>query len=407
MTSVVGLLEEIAGVGRDRTRGGYTRALFDDSERELREWFIAHAEARGLDVHTDRNGLIWAWWWPKGAASSRKRVVTGSHLDSVPGGGAFDGPLGICSALAAVDELTARGHRPARPLGIAVFPEEEGSRFGVACLGSRLMTGAIAADDALALKDVEGDTFADVAARNGLDPRRIGTDHETLGSIDRFVELHVEQGRGLIDLDQPVGIATSIIAHGRWQLTIRGQGNHAGATLMTDRRDPMVTAARVVHEVRQIARTVPGARATVGRMRAIPGAVNVIASQVDLWIDARHPDDEVLQTLMATIGARADSVAAEEACAATLVQGSIAATKRFDREVSRSLQSVVPDAPPLESGAGHDAGILAEKVPSAMLFVRNPSGVSHSPEEHVESPDAEHGARVLADVLAAATEHLQ
>ena len=133
------LLAEIEDVGRDRRRGGYTRHVFDDAERELRDWFVERAQRLELEVTTDRNGNLWAWWGEPGPDA----FVTGSHLDSVPGGGAHDGPLGVVSALAAVEQLKAAGFVPSRPLAVVVFAEEEGSRFGLACLGSRLLSGAV------------------------------------------------------------------------------------------------------------------------------------------------------------------------------------------------------------------------------------------------------------------------
>ncbi|GAA4960871.1 allantoate amidohydrolase [Kineococcus glutinatus] len=397
--SVAGLLAEVGGTGTDPVRGGYSRPVWSTAELELREWFTAHAAARGLDVEADRNGVLWAWWNPAGLPLT-DAVVTGSHLDSVPGGGAFDGPLGVAAALAAVDHLRGRDLAPRRPLALAVFPEEEGSRFGVACLGSRLLTGAIGADRARALRDPDGNSFADVAARHGLDPRRVGRDDETLARIGTFVELHVEQGRGLVDLGRPVAIGSSILGHGRWRLTVSGEGNHAGTTLMADRRDPLVAAAQVVVAARDAARAHPPARATVGRVQPVPGGTNVIASRVDLWLDVRHPDDATTAALVAQIHERARQVAAAEGCTAELVEESFSPTAHFDPALRERLREVLPDAPVLDTGAGHDAGVLAAHLPTAMLFVRNPSGVSHSPAEHVEDVDAEVGATALADVLA-------
>lgn len=280
MDSVSSLLGSIEDVGRDPSRGGYSRPVFSTAELDLRSWFQQEAGRRGLEVETDRNGILWAWW-DTGSGhdgdSRRGALVTGSHLDSVPGGGAFDGPLGVASALAAVDLLKARGVTPQRALAVAVFPEEEGSRFGVACLGSRLLTGGIDADAARNLEDADGVTFAEAARAHGLDPAHLGRDDEALGRIGDFVELHVEQGRGLIDLESPIAVGTSIIGHGRWKLTITGQGNHAGTTLMEDRADPMVSAAQVVLAIRRTAAATPEARATVGRIQPVPGGTNVIA----------------------------------------------------------------------------------------------------------------------------------
>lgn len=395
METVNQLLDSIKDVGRDAVRGGYSRAVYSTPELDLRQWFIEQAQGRGLGVETDRNGIIWAWWGkPQDGA-----LVTGSHLDSVPGGGAFDGPLGVASALAAVDILTSRGLEPARSLAITVFPEEEGSRFGVACLGSRLLTGAIDVDKALNLRDVDGNTFADVARSNGLDPRHVGPDPETMARIGDFVELHVEQGKGLGDGGPAIAVGSSILGHGRWKLSVSGQGNHAGTTLMADRADPMVAAAQIVVAVRDTAAKQPDARATVGRLTPVPGGTNVIASRVDLWLDARHPDDAVTAQLIESIYRAAREIAASEGCTVSLTEESYSDTVHFDSALSRRISDLLPGAPVLATGAGHDAGVLAGHVPSAMLFVRNPSGISHSPEEYVADEDASAGAAALADVL--------
>ncbi|QNE47084.1 allantoate amidohydrolase [Glaciihabitans sp. INWT7] len=396
--TVTGLLAQIADVGRDHQRGGYSRPVFSAAERDLTGWFTEQASRRGLDVHTDLNGITWA---SMGELSAGDAVVTGSHLDSVPGGGAFDGPLGICSALVAIDRLHERGVVPRRPLAIAVFPEEEGSRFGVACLGSRLLTGAIDADRARSLRDEGGATFAEVATAGGLDPRFLGQDDGTLATIGTFLELHVEQGRGLIDLGRPVGIARSILGHGRWRITVSGQGNHAGSTLMADRRDPMLAAAQIVVAVREAALAHPDARATVGRLNPMPGGTNVIASTVDLWLDVRHPQDHITAAVVQRITGEAERLAAEEGCSVRVVEESLSGTVEFPTGLRDRLEGLLPDSPLLDTGAGHDAGVLGARVEAAMLFVRNPTGVSHSPEEHVEADDAEAGSIALADALEA------
>jgi len=395
--SVTSLLSEIAGVGTDAQRGGYSRPVWSSAELDLRTWFVEHAGRRGLDVETDRNGIIWAWHDPRGERSGA--VVTGSHLDSVPGGGAYDGPLGVASALVAFDRLVERGATGRKPLAIAVFPEEEGSRYGLACLGSQLLTGKVAPERALALKDADGSTFAEGCIEAGLNPEHIGPDPETLGAIDTFVELHVEQGRGLAHLNRPVAVASSILGHGRWRITIEGEGNHAGATLMGDRRDPMVAAGKIVVAVQALAQETAEARATVGRLVPTPGGTNVIASRIDLWVDVRHRDDTVVHALVERIKRAADELAAGEGCSSRVVEESYSGTVDFDGSLRDDLAQVLGGVPVLGTGAGHDAGILKEHVRTAMIFVRNPTGVSHSPHEQVEDSDAEAGAEALADSL--------
>jgi beta-ureidopropionase / N-carbamoyl-L-amino-acid hydrolase len=386
-------LADLAGIGRDNRRGGYSRHGFDRVELELREWFVFEARRRGLDVETDRNGNIWAWWGSPGPDA----VVTGSHLDSVPGGGAFDGPLGVVSALLAVDSLRAKGFQPRRPLAVVVFAEEEGGRFGVPCLGSRLLTGAIDPDVALGLTDPEGTTLAEAVTSAGFDPARFGSDPESLERVGVFVELHVEQGKGLT---APVGLATSILAHGRWRFTFAGQGNHAGTTLIGDRCDPMVPASRMVLSARRAA--ADGARATVGRLVPNPGGTNVIASTVDVWLDARAPDSVHTRAVVEEITTHASQAADEEGCKLIVHEESFGDTVHFDSGLRAELAGVLGGAQALPTGAGHDAGILSAHVPSAMLFVRNPTGISHAPEEHAEQPDCDAGVAALATVL----EHL-
>ena len=261
------------------------------------------------------------------------------------------------------------------------------------------MTGAVAPERALALKDVDGTTFAEACAGAGLDPSHMGADREALGGIDTFIELHVEQGRGLIDLDRPVAVASSILGHGRWRIVISGEGNHAGATLMTDRRDPMVAAAHVVVAVQSLARRTPHARATVGRLTPTPGGTNVIASRVEVWLDVRHPEDAVVHALVEQIRKAAARAAVAEGCVAVVVEESYSPTVDFDPQLRDDLVGVLTHAPVLATGAGHDAGVLKEHVRTGMLFVRNPTGVSHSPQEYVEDVDAEAGAVALADCL--------
>ena len=219
---------DLAGIGRHPGTGGYRRFAWSREDADLREWFAGEAAARGLDLVDDRAGNLWAWWGDPDRDGPG--VVLGSHLDSVPDGGAFDGPLGVVSALAAVDALRARGFVPARPVGVAVFGDEEGARFGVACAGSRLITGALAPDRARALADGDGVSMAEALTRAGRDPAHLGRDDEALRRVATFVELHVEQGRGLDQLDRAVAVGTGIWPHGRWRVELPGEANHAGTT---------------------------------------------------------------------------------------------------------------------------------------------------------------------------------
>ena len=408
---VVDLLAEIADVGRDRVRGGYSRAVFEPAELELRAWFTGRAAALGLEVEPDRNGNIWAYWGERGPGT----VGTGSHLDSVPGGGALDGPLGVASALSAVARLKARGFAPARPVAVVAFAEEEGSRFGIACLGSKLMTGAVDPGLIASRADAAGVTFAQAAAAAGVDPAGLGRDDARLAALGCLVELHVEQGRGLADLDAPVAVASAILAHGRWRLTFTGEGNHAGATPMAGRRDPLVAASAAVLAARDIAagRDDPAGgvntRATVGRLVAVPGGANVIASRVDAWLDVRGDTDAAAMELVTEIGAAVQLAAARYGCRVEVTEESYLPEVAFDAGLRGRLGTVLAatqalggpgGVPVLATGAGHDAGVLAAELPTAMLFVRNPTGVSHAPAETASDDDCRAGVEALAAVLA-------
>ncbi|WP_067489557.1 allantoate amidohydrolase [Actinomadura hibisca] len=381
-------------VGRDDATGGYHRFAWTAPELECRAWFLDEAAGRGLEIERDANGNLFAWWLPADGTRTGA-VLTGSHLDSVPGGGAFDGPLGVVSAFAALDKLRAENFTPTKPIGVAAFAEEEGARFGVACLGSRLLAGAITPERARTLRDGNGQTFAEVIAAHNLDPTRIGPDADLLNRVACYVELHVEQGRAL---QEPVGVASAIIPHGRWRLDFTGEGNHAGTTLLTDRRDPMLPFAHAVLAAREAAERHDSV-ATVGKVNVVPGGVNAIPSQVTAWLDSRGPDDDAVRATVADVHEAARRAAAEHRVAVELAEESYTEVVDFNKSLRDRLVTTLGGVPVLPTGAGHDAGILSALLPTAMLFVRNPTGVSHAPAEYAEPADCLAGVEALATVL--------
>lgn len=392
--TVTKLLDAIADIGRDPATGGYRRFAFSREDAELAQWFAAEASARGLEVTTDRCGNQWAWWGDPEAAGPGGAVVTGSHLDSVPDGGAFDGPLGVAAALVAVDLLRDKGFRPQRPLGLVRFVDEEGARFGLACSGSRLLAGAADPARVLGLRDRDGITYAEAMAAAGLDPGQAGPDREALSRIGAFVELHVEQGRGLAGLGAPVGVASLIRPHGRWRVDLSGRADHAGTTLLADRDDPMLSLARLITAARGAAAG-NRALATVGRVEVRPNAVNAIPSSVSAWLDVRADTEEQVRRVLAELAAAGFGPVEESWTAVTPMDPGLSA------EVGRAAGAALGGASPvLATGAGHDAGVLAQAgIPAAMIFVRNPTGVSHAPAEYAEPVDCEAGAAALAGAL--------
>ncbi len=387
---------ELATIGRDPTSGGYLRFAWTPAERAARVWFRTEAARRDLAVESDGNGNDVAWWRPEPQSRSGG-VVTGSHLDSVPHGGAFDGPLGVVSGLAAIDLLRGRGLAPVRPVGVAVFAEEEGGRFGTACLGSRLLTGLLTPERAAGLRDADGVGLVEAMTAAGDEPDlgRSGL----LDDVMAYVELHIEQGRGLVDLDAPVGIGAEIWPHGRWLVDITGRPDHAGTTRLADRRDPMLTAAATVLCARTTAERA-GAVATVGRIVVEPNGTNAIPSRVRAWLDARAPDQPTLTRLIDQLTEQTSARADADGTTVRVVTESASPAVSFAGATTDTIRRVLPDAPVLPTAAGHDAGVLAEAgIPTAMLFVRNPTGVSHSPAEQATEADCLAGVEALAAVL--------
>lgn len=397
---------DLAPVGRSASSGGYFRQPWTSVTTELDHWFLQEASARGLAVHEDLVGNRVAWWGqPSSGEDGDDRpsgVVTGSHLDSVLDGGAYDGPLGVVSGFAAIDLLRQRGFQPARPIGVSAFVEEEGSRFGIACLGSRLAAGSITWDRARELRDRDGVYLPDAIEAAG---RHFAPDEEPgrLVGLSRvigtFVELHVEQGRDLVDRGVAVGLASVIWPHGRWRFDFAGQANHAGTTRMEDRRDPMLTYAMTALAANKQAR-LAGQRATFGRIQVEPNGTNAVPSLVTAWLDARASSDDALTELVEAIERQADDRAGRDGTSLVVTPESVSGSVAFDADLAARL-AALGDWPVIPTQAGHDAGILSDAgIPTAMVFVRNPTGISHSPDEHAEMSDCLAGVEALADVLA-------
>jgi beta-ureidopropionase / N-carbamoyl-L-amino-acid hydrolase len=398
------LWRELEPLGRDAGTGGYRRYSWTEADAQCRAWFTRQAEKLGLAVEQDNNGNLWAWWEPRnpGRQPRTNAIATGSHLDSVPDGGGYDGALGVVSALAAVEMLKDKNFYPERPVVLALFTEEEGARFRVPCLGSRLMTGAIDPESARALADDDGITLATAMAAAGCDADLLGPSEDLLGSIGALVELHVEQGRALAPMGAALGLAEGIWPHGRWRLGFSGRADHAGTARFADRNDPMLPYASTVLAARRAAAE-RGALATFGKVIAEPGGANGVSAAVTAWLDARAPDEEALADTVAAVRSVAEFSCAEHQVTLSVRQESYTPVVRFDQRLRDRIAGVLAaarvKAPVLPTGAGHDAGVLAARVPTAMLFVRNPTGVSHSPAEHADLADCEAGVRALALVL--------
>lgn len=405
--SFLSMWRGLAPLGLDPGSGGYRRYAWTAADQDCRAWFRAQAESRGLVHEVDRNGNQWAWL---GDPLAGDAVVTGSHLDSVPDGGAFDGPLGVVSSFAALDELRRRGVEFTKPFAITNFGDEEGARFGLACVGSRLAAGQLTVEGAHRLRDGDGVSLPAAMEAAGYDPDAIGPDPGRLARIGAFVELHVEQGRALDLSGDPVGIASAIWPHGRWRFDFRGEANHAGTTRLADRRDPMLTYAETVLAARREAE-LAGGLATFGKIAVEPNGVNAIPSLVRGWLDSRAADQATLDAVVSGVERAAREHAERAGIDLEVVRESFTPVVDFQHALRDEIRRVLDErgrdgaeaggrpVPVLGTGAGHDAGILSASVPTAMLFVRNPTGISHSPAEHAAEDDCVAGVRALADVL--------
>jgi beta-ureidopropionase / N-carbamoyl-L-amino-acid hydrolase len=392
--------EALAAIGHNPATGGYNRFAWTSEDADARRWFRGEAEALGLQVELDRNANEWAWW---DAGGDRERaIVTGSHLDTVPEGGAYDGALGVVAGLTAIEELQGEGVQPDRPVAVVAFTDEEGARYNTPTLGSSLLTGEVKAADVLDRVDAAGVRLADAVAAAGFDPDAFGADPGLLARVDAYVELHVEQGRGLVFDDAPVGVGEGIWPHGRWRIVLRGEPNHAGTTRMADRRDPMRVLAGLVESARRHAEA-HHAVATIGKVAVVPNGANAVPGEVTAWLDARAPDGANLDRLVDLVRADVQQAAEHAGVDWELASESFSPTVVFEPDlrgrIERRLRADGFAAPVLATAAGHDAGALATAVPTAMLFVRNREGASHTPAEHATVADCVAGVRALRGVI--------
>ena len=279
-------------------------------------------------------------------------VAVGSHLDTVRGGGAYDGALGVVSGLVAVGELMARGVEPERPVAVVAFADEEGGRFGVPTFGSRVLAGALDPPDVLGRTDQDGVTVAEAMAAAGVDPEALGPDPDRVGRLGALVELHVEQGRGLVDLGQPVGLGTGIWPHGRWRLTLTGEANHAGTTRLAERRDPMLGLAAAVLAARAAA-TELDAVATVGRVVVEPNSANSVPARVTAWLDARAEADQTLDWLVTAFEAAVKDAAERNGLTAELDRESRTPGGRLRRRADRPGVRLPARSRPGAGGPAH------------------------------------------------------
>src|SRR3984893_8312315 len=395
-------IEALASIS-DAEAPAVTRIVFTPTDLKARAWLTARCEEAGLAVRYDPIGNTFARW--TGSDSTLPPVGTGSHIDAIPNAGKYDGVVGVLGGLEAIRALQRSGFRPRYSIELLVFTSEEPTRFGIGCLGSRLLSGTLSANAAGQLKDSEGASLDDVRKRAG-----IRGDLEAVqlpsGYYSAFVELHIEQGPRLEGQGIPLGVVTSIAAPASLRISIEGSGGHAGGVLMPDRRDALCAAAELILAIENAART-SGAIdtvATVGICEVFPGAINSIPSRVRLGVDIRDTDLQRRDAVMRTIDNAGCAIAA-------------------GREVSIHTELMNADAPAdsapavlealahscrkhelsflaMISRAYHDSLFIARIAPTAMLFIPCHNGFSHRPDEYASPDDLARGTLVLAETLA-------
>jgi len=395
-------IDELALIS-DAEAPAVTRIVFSPTDLRARAWLIARCEEAELRVRQDAIGNIFAKW--AGSEGGAPAVGTGSHTDAIPNAGKYDGVVGVLGGLEAIRSLKRSAFRPKHSIELLMFTSEEPTRFGIGCLGSRLLSGTMSSDAARKLLDKDGTSIEELRAKAGftgaLEAVKLPTNY-----YKAFVELHIEQGPVLEKKKVPLGIVTDIAAPASLRITIEGSGGHAGGVLMPDRRDPLCAAAELVLAIETAARTTAAVDtvATVGICEVFPGAVNSIPSRVNLTADIRDTNLARRDAVMHEIKSASQSIAvkrqvsiheelvnadAPAQCAAAIVETLSAACAK------RKLPFI-----PMVSRAYHDSLFMSRIVPAGMLFIPCRNGYSHRPDEYASPEDIERGVIVLAETLA-------
>lgn len=391
----LGELDDV-GIGPE---GAVQRLAWTPEDAACRAWFARQAQRAGLAVARDPAGNLWAC-----PDADPPWHAVGSHLDSVRGGGRFDGPLGVACGFEIARELAA-------PVAVISFADEEGARFNTPTFGSKALAGRLDLPGVLERTDEHGAMLGDAMRAAGVDPAALDRAPAGTSRLRGFFEIHIDQCTEVAAAGVPVAIVSSLAARRRLEVDVRGRADHAGTTPPAQRRDALTAAARVIVAAQDLASDDSQLRITAARILVEPNAATTVAAHVKLWIDARGPQLDEIEAWQAGF----------ERTAAALAQGTrteigVQVASRSDaREFAAPLRAFLREAaegivggpvPEQVCFAGHDAGVVAERVPAAMVLVRNRTGVSHSPEEEIELADAAVAARVVARVIAQACEAL-
>ena len=379
---------------------GVSRVAYSEADLAGRRYVMDLIRAAGLESRVDPAGNIFAR--RQGREPSLPPILFGSHIDSVPSGGNFDGDLGSLAALGAIEACEAAGLRTRHPLEMAIWSAEEGVAFGRGLAGSRIVAGDIAPADLAQVWN--GMSRADAIRKIGGDPDRIGDAVRPKGAHHCYLELHIEQGGTLERGRVAIGVVEGIVSIQRYRVTVTGMANHAGTTPMAERQDALIAASHVTLAVNEIVRSLQGRQVgTVGHLDVEPNAPNVIAGTVRLTIELRDLSPEKLASMAQTIRERAAAIAAQTKT--TIDVASLGgnppalASSDVQKVIERAASGLRLESTRLPSGAGHDAQMMAQLGPMGMIFVPSIGGISHSPKELTSWHDCANGANVLLHAI--------
>lgn len=399
-------IETNAKFGAIPSDDGWGRTVLTgmDDDRKARQFFSERLRDAGLTVQIDAVGNIVGRWEPESADPDRAPVVTGSHLDSVPSGGIFDGPLGVYAGLESIRTLQEANYEPDRPVHVVSFTEEEGQRFGGGLIGSSVAAGQIDVAEALSIEDSDGIPLGDALADIGFR----GDGRITASEWDSWIEVHVEQASKLESESVPVGVVSSIAGLSRCEVEIIGEANHAGTTPMGDRSDALAAASELVLDVENAAENGAGvsdtAVATIGKLSVSPNAPNVIAGGVSLTIDIRDIDEDSISTLIETARTSAYQIQQSRDVQVTFEhtwdRPPIRMSDRTRNAITAAANQADVSLRELHSGAGHDTMLIAQVTDASLIFAPSENGISHNPREWTNWEDASRATRVLAGAIA-------
>jgi N-carbamoyl-L-amino-acid hydrolase len=390
-------LDTLSGFGKN-PQGGVTRVAYSDADRQAREWTVSLMRDAGLQTEIDAAGNLIGR--RAGRDAARKPILFGSHIDSVPEGGSYDGDVGSMSAIEVAKTLQENQTQTRHPLEVVIFQNEEGG-----LIGSRAMSGQLDVKE-LALISQSGKSNGDGITFIGGDLTKLESVKRAKGDIAAYVEVHIEQGGTLERRKTDIGVVEGIVGINRWDVTVDGFANHAGTTPMDQRHDAMLSAARFIIAVNRIVTSIPGRQVgTIGRISAFPGAPNVIPGKVVLTLELRDLDAAKTRLLFHRIAAESKVIAAQNGTTFSFTETNVHVPALTDPRVQAVITRVSRDlglsTRVMPSGAGHDAQSMALLGPAGMIFVPSVNGISHAPKEFSRPKDIENGANVLLQTVLA------